>query len=52
MEKSLVITIYVDGVPLGELEGLQQAIEDALADYNDKRITTQIQDERLVNPNR
>lgn len=48
MKKTLIITIMVDGVELSHLEGLQTCIEDIFADYDDKRITVQIQDEPMV----
>lgn len=48
MKKTLIISIMVDNVELSELEELQVSIEDVFKNYDDKRITVQIQDEPLV----
>lgn len=48
MEKNLMISIMIDGVPLKELEDIQTGIELLLAEYPDKRVTISIQDEPLV----
>lgn len=48
MEKSLIVTVYVDNVPLGNLEEIQGALEDIFEAFPDKRITIQIQDNPLV----
>lgn len=48
MEKNLSINIAIDGVPLADLEQIQEDIENILKDYPDKRININIQDEPLV----
>lgn len=48
MEKTLIVTIMVDSVPLSMLEQIQKDLEISLEDYPDKRITIQIQDEPMV----
>lgn len=48
MNKSVTITIMIDDVKLSDLEELEQAIEDLVDDYENKRIITTIQDEKLV----
>ena len=50
MEKSIIVTIYVDDVNLADIGEVQEAIESIFVDYEHKRITTQIQDDRLVSP--
>jgi len=47
-EKSLIVTVYVDGVPLGDLEAIQEGLELLFESFEDKRIQLQIQDEKLV----
>ena len=48
MDKSLIITIYADSVPLSQVETIQQDLETVFEEYESKRITIQIQDQRLV----
>lgn len=48
MKKNLMINIAIDGVPLTELESIQEGIEELLGDFPDKRITMTIQDQPLV----
>lgn len=48
MQKSLIITVYVDNVPLEALSDIQEGLETLFEDYEQKRISTQIQDEELV----
>lgn len=48
MEKSLIVTVYVDGVPLSKIEDIQAELELVFDAYSDRRITIQIQDEQLV----
>lgn len=48
MSKTLIITIMVDGVEYPEIEGIQEGLDDIFGNYEDKRITIQIQDEPLV----
>lgn len=48
MKKSMIITIYTDGVDLQDVESIQEGIESVFEKYADKRITIQIQEERLV----
>ena len=48
MKKTLIITVMVDGVELSELEHIQEDLESLFIDFDDKRITVQIQDEPLV----
>lgn len=48
MEKSLIITIMVDRVPLEDLSVILAAIEELLEPFVSKRIQTTIQDDRVV----
>lgn len=50
--KSVQIYIQVDDVQLADLEELQQKLEEAIAVYENKRITMTLQDEALVRPPR
>lgn len=48
MEKNISINIAIDGVPLKDLEHIQEELEAIFADYADKRITMIMQDAPLV----
>jgi len=48
MEKNLMINIAVDGVPLNQLESIQEGLEELLSAYADKRISITTQDQPLV----
>jgi len=48
MEKSLIITVYVDGVPLSTIEAIQEGLEELFDAFDSKRISIQIQEQRLV----
>lgn len=48
MNKSIIVTVYADDVPLGVLEAVQEGLELLFEEFKDKRITIQIQDQPLV----
>lgn len=50
MNKNLTIMITVNDVPLGDLEKINEKIEELLEGYNEKRIVINMQDEPVVHP--
>jgi len=48
MKKTIIITIMVDDVELEELSVIQESLDHVFQDYDNKRITMQIQDESIV----
>lgn len=52
MDKSVQIYIQIDDVPLQDIESLEEKIEEAISEYENKRVTMTIQDEPLVRPPR
>lgn len=50
MGKSIVITVMVDNVEFSEIEEIETAIQQAVEEYKDKRVITNIQDEPLIRP--
>ncbi len=48
MEKSVIITIMVDDVKITDLENLLEKVDQLLALYENKRVSVNLQDERLV----
>lgn len=48
MEKNLSINIAIDGVPLKDIEHIQEEMDAIFAEYADKRITIILQDTPLV----
>ncbi len=50
MKKSLIITVMVDDVQLIDLESIQDKLYEIFDEYENKRITMQLQDEPVVRP--
>ncbi len=48
MEKNISINIAIDGVPLNQLESIQEKLEALFEGFEDKRITMIMQDAPLV----
>lgn len=48
MKKSIQIYIQVDDVELGDIEAIEDSLEEVFDDYENKRITMTIQDDVLV----
>lgn len=48
MNKSIMVTVWVNEYPLSGIEELQEALETVFEDYEEKRINIQIRDEPVV----
>lgn len=48
MNKSIMVTVWVNDYPLGDIEDLQETLENVFEDYDEKRINIQIRDEPVV----
>jgi len=48
MNKTVIITVIVDDVSYTQIEELEDTIREAIEVYTNKRVTINLQDDRLV----